>query len=108
MPGNNPIGSPTNYPQGFANGLSVRGVSLLQAQPGAVFWLNNSNNPLLSNQHGGSDSNRGTYLDPFATLNHAIASCQPGRGDIIMVGSGHYETVSSATARHYKYLVWLL
>jgi len=98
MPGNNPIGSPTNYPQGFANGLSVRGVPLLQAQPGVVFWLNNSNNPLLSNQHGGSDGNRGTYLDPFATLNHAIASCQPGRGDIIMVGSGHYETVSSATA----------
>ncbi len=87
----------SNYPQGFANGISVRGVPLLQAQPGQVFWLNNS--PVLNpQQRQGSDNNRGTFLDPFATLSYAVSSCVGGRGDIIICGSGHIETISSATA----------
>ena len=87
----------TNFPQGFANGLSVRGMPLLQAQPGSVFYLNNSTN-LLPNQRGGSDGNRGTFLDPFATLSFASSMCVAGRGDIIFVGAGHAESISSATA----------
>jgi len=90
------IGPFSNFPQGFANGISVRGVPLLQAQPGQVFWLNNSTN-LNQNQRAGADGNRGTFLDPFATLNFAINQCVPGRGDIIMVGSGHAETISTLT-----------
>ena len=91
------IGPFSNFPQGFANGISVRGVPLLQAQPGQVFWLNNSV-ALNANQRAGADGNRGTFLDPFATLNFAINQCVSGRGDIIMVGAGHAETISSATA----------
>ena len=97
MSGNYPIGSPTNFPQGFANGISIRGVPLLQAQPGLVYWVDNSA-ALNPGQRSGSDNNRGTYLDPFATINKAVSICVPGRGDIIMVSPGHYETVSSTTA----------
>lgn len=96
MPGNYPIGSPTNFPQGFSNGLTVRGIPLLQAQPGVVHWVNNASN-LMPNQHAGSDSNRGTFLDPFATLNNALDVAVPGRGDIIMVAPNHKETISSVT-----------
>lgn len=92
----NPIGSPTNFPQGFANGLSVRGMPLLQMQQGQVFFLNNSN-ILQPNTKAGSDGNRGTFLDPFATLNYAVnTACVPGRGDVVFVGAGHAETISSA------------
>lgn len=97
MPGNYPIGTSTNFPNGFANGLTVRGIPLLQSQPGLVFWLDNDGS-LLPGQHAGSDGNRGTILDPFATLNTAVSRCQGGRGDIIMVSPGHQETISSATA----------
>jgi hypothetical protein len=93
----NPIGSITNFPNGFANGLSVRGMPLLQMQPGVVFWVDNSTS-LLPQQRGASDGNRGTFLDPFATLDFAISSCVAGRGDIIFVGAGHAETISTATA----------
>ena len=86
----------TNYPQGFAGGLSVRGMPLLQAQPGQVFWVNNSQ-ILSPNQRAGSDGNRGTFLDPFATLQFALNQTVAGRGDIIMVGADHLETISSAT-----------
>jgi len=91
-----PIGSSTNFPQGFANGLSVRGMPLLQSQPGQVWFVDNSS-VLNPNQRAGSDSNRGTFLDPFATLNYAVnTACTASRGDIIFVMPGHAETISSA------------
>jgi len=95
-PGMN-LGSSTNFPQGFANGLSVRGMPLLQMQPGQVFFVNNS--PVLNpNQRAGSDGNKGTFLQPFATLKYALDNfCVQGRGDIVFVGSGHKETISDAT-----------
>lgn len=91
-----PIGGQiTNFPDGFTDGLSVRGMPLLQAQPGNVFWVNNSST-LNVGAIGGSNSNRGTYLAPFSTLQYGLDSCTAGRGDIIFVGAGHAETISSA------------
>ena len=87
----------TNFPQGFANGLNVRGMPLLQMQPGNVFWVNNST-VLNVGAVAGSDSNRGTYQRPFSTIAGALAQCVAGRGDIIFVGAGHAETVNSDTA----------
>ena len=87
----------TNFPQGFANGLSVRGMPLLQMQPGSVFWVNSST-VLNVGAVGGSDTGRGTFQRPFATVAGALALCVAGRGDIIFVGAGHTETLSSATA----------
>lgn len=93
----NPIGSFTNYPQGFANGISIRGMPLLQMQPGQVFFVGNSA-ILNPNQRAGSNGNRGTFLDPFSTLSYAInTACQAGRGDIVFVLPGHYETIADAT-----------
>ena len=92
-----PIGGAiTNFPQGFASGLNVRGMPLLQMQPGNVFWVNNST-VLNAGAAAGSDNNRGTYQRPFATLQYALDSCTAGRGDIIFVGAGHAETVANAT-----------
>lgn len=93
----NPIGSVTNFPQGFANGLSVRGMPLLQMQPGQVFFAGNGPT-LVPNQRAASDGNRGTFLDPFSTLDYAVnTGCTPGRGDIVFVLPGHRETISDAT-----------
>lgn len=93
----NPIGSMTNFPQGFANGMSVRGMPLMQMQPGQVFYVGNSS-VLRPDQRAASDGNRGTFLDPFATLNYAInTACTQGRGDIVFVLPHHYESIADAT-----------
>lgn len=86
----------SNFPMGFGNGLQVRGMPLLQMQPGNVFWLDNST-VLNVGANGASNNNRGTYLSPFSTLQYALDSCTHGRGDIIFVGSGHFETISNNT-----------
>lgn len=91
------IGSFTNFPQGFAYGLSIRGMPLTQMQPGQVFFVGNG--PVLNpNQKAGSNSNRGTFLDPFSTLLYGVGTaCVQGRGDIVFVLPGHKETLSNAT-----------
>lgn len=85
----------TNFPYGFVDGVSIRGVPILQTNPGQVFWLGNGS-VLNVDQRAGSDSNRGTYLSPFGTLAGALAQCVAGRNDIIMVLPGHAETISDA------------
>jgi len=86
----------SNYPNGFANGVTIRGVPLQQAFPGKVFWVNNSD-VLPEGGVSGSDGNPGTYQRAFATIDYAIGRCASGRGDIIMVMPGHAESVVSAT-----------
>lgn len=87
----------TNFPGGFMAGLSVRGMPLLQSQPGNVYWLGNSPS-IERGSIAGSNNNPGTFQKPFATLDFAISSCQQSNGDIIMVKPGHVENISSATA----------
>lgn len=87
----------TNVPQGFANGLMVRGLPILQSQPGRVFWLGNGT-ALEPGEVAGSDNNRGTFYRPFATLAGAMSMCTGGNGDIIIAKPGHAETFSTATA----------
>lgn len=86
----------SNYPAGFANGVSIRGVPLVQTHPGKVFWVSNSTTGLLAGQKGGSDGNKGTFDAPFSTLDYAIGQCVAGRGDIIFIKPGHAENVSAA------------
>lgn len=76
----------TNYPNGFAQGLSVRGLPLLSSYPGQVFWV-----------HSTSGGNEGTFDSPFTTVTLALARCVADRGDIIMVKAGHAEAITSAT-----------
>lgn len=87
----------SSYPNGFANGVSVRGIPLQQSHPGEVFWVNNSS-VLAKGGIGGSDGNKGTYQQPFGTLDYAIGRCTANRGDIIMIMPGHAETYSDATS----------
>ncbi len=92
------------FKQGFASGLNVRGVPLVQTHPGQVFWVSNAATTTAAlpvNGVTGSDnagSGCGTFHKPFKTLAYALTQCATGRGDIIFLKSGHAETVSSATA----------
>ena len=87
----------TNYPQGFAHGLSLRGMPLLQTHPGEVFWVSNST-VLMTGQAAGSDGNPGTFQRPFATIAGALNHCLANRGDIVFVKPGHAETLTAATS----------
>lgn len=96
--------SMSNFPDGFKYGVSIRGVPLTLTHPGAVFFVKSVNdstgaaNALAPNQKAGSDSNRGTFLDPLATIANAFTRVTAGRGDIIFLLPGHAETISTATA----------
>jgi len=79
----------SNYGNGFSNGVTIRGVPILNSYPGAVVWVDSNN---------GSDGNKGTFDRPFASVDFAIGQCTANRGDIICVKAGHAETLSSATA----------
>lgn len=83
------------FPNGFMYGLQVRGMPLLQAQPGNVYWVYNGTT-LLRGCVGGSNSNDGTYQRPFATVQRAVDACSANTGDIVIVKSGHAETIADA------------
>jgi hypothetical protein len=87
----------SNYPNGFPQGLVVRGVPLTISNPGKVFWLSNATT-LQAGDSGGSDGNPGTYQRPFSTLSGASGACTASRGDVIIIKPGHAETISTATA----------
>ena len=77
----------SSYPNGFANGVSIRGVSVLNQHGGNVFWCDSG---------AGGDGNPGTYSQPFKTLDYAVGRCTASNGDMIMVKPGHVETVIAA------------
>lgn len=85
----------SNYPNGFADGITIRGMPLQVAHPGEVFFVNNSG-VLAKGGIGASDGNPGTYQKPFNSIDGAVGHCTAGRGDIIFVMPGHVETVSAA------------
>jgi hypothetical protein len=85
----------SNYPYGFTNGITIRGVPIQVANPGEVFWVNNST-VLTEGGIGGSNGNPGTYQKPFSTIDYAVGKCVAGRGDVIMVMPGHAETITTA------------
>ncbi len=83
----------STFPGGFAGGLNVQGMPILNTYPGRVFWLDSVN---------GSDNNRGTFARPFASLSGALsmmaAPAPTVWNDLLMVKPGHFEKISSATA----------
>lgn len=85
----------SNFPAGFPDGVTIRGMPLLQAQPGEVFWVGNGT-AIATGHKSGSDGNKGTYAQPFGTIDYAIGRCVAGRGDVILVKPGHAETISAA------------
>lgn len=79
----------SNYPNGFANGVNVRGVPILNTYGGNVFWVDSG---------GGSNGNKGTFDRPFATLDYAVGRCTANNGDIIVVKAGHSESLIADSA----------
>ena len=79
----------SQFPGGFSNGVTIRGVPILNSYSGNVFWVDSVH---------GSDGNRGTYDRPYATLAFAVAQCQADRSDVIIIKSGHAETLATAGA----------
>jgi hypothetical protein len=88
----------SNYPNGFLSGVTLRGMPILQAHPGEVFWVSNAAATMMQGHRGGSNGNKGTFAAPFATIDYAIGRCTAGRGDIICVKPGHAETITTAGA----------
>jgi len=87
----------SNFPNGFAAGVTIRGVPLLSTNPGEIFWVNGSG-VLAKGGVGGSNGNDGSYRRPFATIDYANGKCTASRGDIIVVMPGHSEDIASATS----------
>lgn len=87
----------SNFPKGF-NAVTMRGLPITLSHPGKVFWVSNASAAQMTGQKTGSDGNKGTFDEPFATLDFAVGRCQAGRGDVIVVKPGHTETYSNATS----------
>ena len=84
----------SNYPGGFANGVTIRGVNLTTTNPGEVFWVNNG--ALAKGGVGGSNGNDGSYRRPFGTVDYAVSKCTANRGDIVFVMPNHNEGGTAA------------
>jgi len=80
----------SNYPNGFSDGVVIRGVPVNIPHPGKVFWVNNSS-VLAEGGISGSNANNGSYQRPFSTIDYAIGRCKAARGDVIYVMPGHIE-----------------
>ena len=89
------MAGPSNFPNGFLNGVTIRGIPVTMLYPGNVFWVNNSG-VLPAGGIGGSNGNPGTFQKPFSTIDYAVGRCTASRGDIIAVMPGHVETVTAA------------
>lgn len=77
----------TNFPSGFGNGVTLRGMPVLNTYGGDVYWVDSGS---------GADTGKGTFDRPFATIDYAVGRCTASQGDIIMVKPGHAEVVSAA------------
>ena len=88
----------SNFPNGFASGVTIRGIPLQQLHPGEVFWVNNSSVLSYGQNTTGSNGNDGSFRNPFSTITFAITQCTANRGDIIMLGVGHDESLAAGGA----------
>lgn len=87
----------SNYSNGFAEGVSIRGIPLSMVNPGRTFFVNNSGVPGVG-ASGGAAGNTGSYQKPYDTIATVLASagCVASRGDLIVLMPGHVETVTAA------------
>lgn len=76
----------SNFPAGFKNGISLRGVPVAMTHPGDVYWVDS----------GASNAGDGSFQRPFTTVNRAVDRCKANNGDIIFAKPGHSETITAA------------
>lgn len=79
----------SNYPGGFPNGVTIRGVPILNLYPGKTYWVDSVH---------GQSGNLGTFDKPLNSIARALVKCTASHGDMIICKAGHIETVDSATA----------
>ena len=77
----------SKYQGGFANGVEILGMPILNSYAGRVYWVSATD---------GSDQNKGTRDRPFATLSKAVTSCASNGGDVVMLAPNHKETIADA------------
>lgn len=85
----------SNFPNGFGGGVTIRGIPIIQTNPGMTFWVSNATT-MLQGQNNGSNGNKGSFDSPYATIAYAVSQCVANRGDIIFVKPGHAETIADA------------
>lgn len=85
----------SQYPDGFSSGVTIRNVPIQITNPGRTFWVGN-NAALLVGEKGASNNNKGTFLEPYSTINYAVTQAVAGRGDVIFVRPGVVETVTAS------------
>lgn len=79
----------TNYPNGFAGGVAINGLPVLNTYAGNVYWVNSAHS-------AASNANKGTSKDrPLSTIDNAVGKCTADNGDVIVVAPGHTETVAT-------------
>lgn len=79
-------GPMSNFPNGFKNGVSLRGVPVALTHPGKVYFVSSTKQP----------AGDGTFQKPFRTITQALARCDANAGDIIFLLPGHTETITAA------------
>ena len=79
----------SDFPHGFSNGVAIRGMPILNAYTGNVWWVD-------ANAERTSGA-RGSYKNPFPSLKTALANTQLDDGDMICIAAGHTETISTTT-----------
>lgn len=84
----------SNYPNGFNNGVLLRGLPGGAPNPRKNLYVGN-NSTLLSGEKGASDNNDGSFLKPFNTTDYAIG--QAKAGDVIYIRPGHIEDYDGTT-----------
>ena len=88
----------SNFPNGFASGVTIRGIPLQQLHPGEVFWVNNSSVLAYGQDITGSNGNEGSFRKPFSSITYALTQCKANRGDIIALGVGHNDSLAAGGA----------
>lgn len=66
----------SNFPAGFSQGVTIRGMPIAQTHPGKVFWVSNATT-LLKGQRGGSNGNDGTFNSPFPRWTTPLVNAPP-------------------------------
>jgi hypothetical protein len=80
----------SNFPNGFSQGVTIRGVPILNTHSGKVYWVDSNGSY--------NDNYAGTFDKPFSSIENAFNHGALTAGDIIMAKAGHVETVTAAGA----------
>lgn len=77
-----------HFPDGWSNGIAVRGIPILNTYPDKVVWVSSGT---------GSNSNSGkTQSKPVPSITKALTKLTTGKGGMIICLPGHAETISAA------------